>query len=711
MFKFILTACLAALPFAAVAEATTPDRSVTSLPLSTPTFTGYVTYATDWIGDSGNNPRCGFYTFTCDGGELQQLTNDDWDMKARNGGTQAQGRYYAFYTAESWIFPDPRLYIYDVETWKQIDVISYGRSEKYAPTDLTFDYTTGQLLATAYSAKNSSGDGHLYRIDTQNGSLTELCRTPGLMHCLAADAEGVLWTINEQGYLGTLTRDGQFTTVGHTGYIPQSDESANSITFDHRTHNLYWAASVHTAQAPEDCIRALMLIDTKTGKAEPISTFPNDEKVTALSISYPYSLSAPDDITDLNLTPIQPGSMTAEVTFTVPAVSYIGKPLTDTQLSLTLTIDGTEVGTSLTATPGSTFSYTHTFPAVGTHVVTARLTDSSQNQGQLATVSRYIGFDTPATPTDATITVDPDHHTAILRWTPPTEGIHQGDLDKANLRYLVTRYSPGEKEDVAVDLAEPVFVDDVQRPMAYTRYGIVAYDTQRESAPVYTTYLHVGAPAELPFINAINSWADFHRFITIDANQDGYDDWTTPSWYYDEAYGAAFCYCTRADNQDDYLVTPALKFEKGRIYQVIFQTYGYYGYPNTLEVLTGPRPDVESLTTRRALIEYRVPMPTTFPYETDDVHTASIVFTADEDTRYVAFRNINQHLPQYYYTDHMSIDNVYIRDYTDLIAEGIARPSEESSTSPAYDLQGRRLDSSTMRGLYVKSGKKILQRN
>lgn len=675
-------------------------------------FLGYVSYAEHWSGESGNNPLCGFYTYDAQENTFKQHTNNTWDIIARNGGVYAQGNVYAFGTAESWIFPNPQLYIYDYATWKLKHTISYGRDDKHAMADMTYDYTHNELLAVAYHAKNNSGNSYIYKIDTSTGDISEIAELDQTYTGMTTDAQGQLWALSMSGKLYRVERSGATQEIGSTGYIPQDDESTNSITFDYRTGRLYWAASVYevTDKERRDIHRGLYEIDTKTGKATMLTAFPNYEKVTALSIVCPNTLDAPDNIADLRLRPIVGGTTQAQVTFTVPSKSYRQGNLAEGNLTAYISLDGTEIATEV-AVPGTPFTYKVDVKTQGNHDVEVTLEDSKGAKGLTAKDTFYFGYDTPQKPQNVSLTFDADRQTATITWDAVTEGINKGEVDSKNLRYLITRYAPNEKEDVAADLKENTFTETITRDMARTRYSITAYDDTRESSPSYTEYAVLGQPQELPFATGINSWGDFNQFITIDANGDGTGEWETRSWYYDEQYQAAFCYLTYT-SQDDWLITPALKFEAGKYYQVIFQTYGYYGYLNHLVVAAAPRAEEESFQHILGDYEYKQKMPDHFPYEPEEVLTISALFQAQDGDRYVGFHNISECNAGNWFSDHMSIDNIYIREVDESYYQGIENPTlvHSNEHTPVYDILGRSVDSAKLQhSIILSNGKKSLR--
>lgn len=704
---------------------------------------GYMSYNAQWTDD---RPHCGWYTFELGSNTFMQHTDDDVNIRACKGGTCAEGHLFAMEAAtDSWLFPNPQLHIYNASDYQFERTISYGRSDRdHATKDFALNPANHQLYAVAqYRDGNTADGGWLQHYNLTTGEMTRVAHLPTYQHALAITADGTYYTLSENGHLNIITWDASYqkdfgeygkvpeariTSIGATGYRLQGDVTyANSLCFDYRSGRLFWAASAYpdgVYDGTDTLLRGIMEIDLGTGRATVLQTFPDNIIITALAVPY-LGLDHPDDIQDLDVRTRPIGSEYVSLTFTIPAVTYGQQPYpTDTQMRVHPIIDGRDYYTAMLeagyigegsayplhesdflSTPGTHWGTETAFrlSEQAYHTVGAFVEDVATGAVCQTEERRlWVGWDAPCRPEGVTVNTSHERTVAAISWQPVTEGIHGGDLDISSLRYIVTRRSDNgtNEEDVAIGITDTEYVDAVDVPMSYTRYEVMALTDQNISEPARSSYVHVGTPRPLPFYSTFSYIGEFHQFITIDANDDGWDDWETPSWYFDSTYGAAFCYLNRlGEPQDDWLVTPALQLEAGQQYEVIFQSYGYYGLesaPCHLQLATGPYAEPEALSHVIYDKKYAVPMPV-FPYEADDVLTENVIFTAAEGDAYIGFHNITNAF------DHMSLDNIYIRP-----AEGAGALLPECQTAhplSSYSLSGRSAKSS-QNGIIITDGRK-----
>lgn len=120
---------------------------------------------------------------------------------------------------------------------------SFGTLDGFVALDMALDYTTGTLYVLTDEASEGAG-GHLLTLDWLTGEVTDLGKLSGLASqalTLACDNEGVLYTVDyTTGDLYTINAETLTASkVGATGYVPQNYQS---MTVDHATDKLYWAA-------------------------------------------------------------------------------------------------------------------------------------------------------------------------------------------------------------------------------------------------------------------------------------------------------------------------------------------------------------------------------------------------------------------------------------------------------------------------------------
>lgn len=717
-----------------------------ALGASAQTFIGYMTFRSTWEHDGKNNPAYGWYTYNLEDNTFVQHTNNDYIVEACKGGTCAEGHLYAMESAnDSWLFPNPKLHIFNAETYKLEHTVEYGRSDRdHATKDFAVNPADHKLYAIAqFRDGNTADGGWIQQYDLSTGEMTRIAYLPTYQHALAIDASGNFFTLASNGTIykvewsASKTKDvkeygvypeATLNAVGNTGFRLQDDITyANSLCFDYRTNRLFWAASVYPEgdiQGTDGIVRGLFEINMTDGKATLLKEFPENIIFNALAVPY-LGLDNPDDIQDLTLKPQQPGSENIAIGFTAPAATYGQQPYAEgTEFRVHPVLDGRDyyqalldagyIGEGKTLTEanftvkagevwvGGPFrlgkdSY-HTLGAFVENLADGKVSQTTEQK-------IWVGFDTPITPQNVTLNYNRERTEATITWDPVTTGIHGGEIDTKTLRYIVSRRSnnAADEDDIAFGITDCTAHDNISTPMSYTRYGVIALTDPAMSEEGRSDYAVLGQPRELPFMSTFSYLGEFHQFITIDANGDGWDDWETPSWYFDSAYGAAFCYLNRlGEPQDDWLVTPALQLEEGEEYEVIFQTYGYYGNVNNhLAIAVGRYAEAEELSRVIYDKEYAVPFPEHFPYENDDVLTERVVFTAHEGDAYIGFHNMTNAF------DHMSLDNIYIRKHEGDDA-GVHAIANDASSVRLYDLSGRSA-SRQQHGVSIMDGRKVLK--
>ncbi len=176
--------------------------------------------------------------------------------------------------------------------------------------DMAYDFTRDILYVLTDEAVAGEG-GYLLKLDVLTGELTELCqptgyandqtvydsgyvyvRTHGQALTLACDNDGVLYTINHaDGDLYTLDPEtGVATLVGATGYSPKYYQS---MTVDHATNKLYWAAYQSYTGTSH-----FYEVDKATGKATEASSEGIQHNAQLTGLFKPYTAYSKDIIPD-----------------------------------------------------------------------------------------------------------------------------------------------------------------------------------------------------------------------------------------------------------------------------------------------------------------------------------------------------------------------------------------------------------------------------
>lgn len=174
----------------------------------------------------------------------------------------------------------------------------------YPALDMAFDYTTGTLYVLTDELEIGAG-GHLAKVNYLTGEVTDVGVVTGIDSetaqgiTLACDNQGVLYTIDySTGALYTIDKKtAKASYVGETGYVPQYQQS---MTLDHGTDTLYWAAyqgyagdaaffEVNKATGELTRLAATQYTGEMTGLMKPFRSekalYPEDTALTGLVLS------------------------------------------------------------------------------------------------------------------------------------------------------------------------------------------------------------------------------------------------------------------------------------------------------------------------------------------------------------------------------------------------------------------------------------------
>lgn len=223
----------------------------------------------------------------------------------------------------------------------------------------------------------------------------------------------------------------------------------------------------------------------------------NDWILTSLGES-----PVPRAVADLNVTPGAAGALNATVSFTMPSETITGQPLTG-DLTYVLSRDDDVISTA-TAAPGATVSYTDDPAPEGPQTYSV-VVKSGDDASDAATVSTYIGYETPAAPANAAFTTDGDTH--VVTWEVPA-GIHGVVLDPSTLAYSVSRVVNGA-ETLLGSVTGATTYTDTYAVTAPTRlsYRITAANGDKTSEAAETAAAKLGH-INLPFADSF-AGADF----------------------------------------------------------------------------------------------------------------------------------------------------------------------------------------------------------
>ena len=247
-------------------------------------------------------------------------------------------------------------------------------------------------------------------------------------------------------------------------------------------------------------------------------------------------------------------TLSAQLSWTTPSVSYL-----DAKLS---SLTGTKVYrndqlvyTSTETTQGKSVAWTDR-PSTDGYYIYKVVPYNAAGDGVYKEFAAYVGEDLPGAPQNVTLTTHGGN--AEITWAAPAEGKHGGYFDNASVKYNVVRM-PDNK--VVVEGTTSLRATDAVSVKKGYSYVVTAVNKKGVGASATSKTMSFGPEDSVPFTSPLTTQDDFDHWVTADKNNDG-NTWT----FYKPTQTTTYDRCDQ--NADDWLYTPALKFEKCKTYQV-----------------------------------------------------------------------------------------------------------------------------------------------
>lgn len=475
-------------------------------------------------------------------------------------GTYVGNEYYAYETTlyENTLMPRA-ISVVDVNTGEYTAKREIVNSTTEAPLildEMTYDPKTNRIFGLHYDT--SANKSYIYEIDRKTLDIALVATIDKvLFYTLAAD-NGSLYAVRKGGmksYLSKIdissinktTKTCEYSDLGNTS-IYLGDYS-QTMEFDKTTHRLWWMAQTSDGNA------YLVELNPQTGAQIKKEFIDNEMQLLGMGIPYQYVADgAPSYPRAFKATADAKGALSAQLSWTTPSVSYLGAKLS----SLT----GTKVYrndqlvyTSTETTQGKSVAWTDR-PSTDGYYIYKVVPYNAAGDGVYKEFAAYVGEDLPGAPQNVTLTTHGGN--AEITWAAPAEGQHGGYFDNASLKYNVVRM-PDNK--VVVEGTTSLRATDAVSVQKGYSYIVTAVNKKGVGASATSKTLSFGPEDSVPFTSPLTTQDDFDRWVTADKNNDG-NTWT----FYKPTQTTTYDRCDQ--NADDWLYTPALKFEKGKTYQV-----------------------------------------------------------------------------------------------------------------------------------------------
>lgn len=475
-------------------------------------------------------------------------------------GTYVGSEYYAYETTLYANTLMPRaISVVDVNTGEYTAKREIVNSTTEAPLildEMTYDPKTNRIFGLHYDT--SANKSYIYEIDRKTLDIALVATIDKvLFYTLAAD-NGALYAVRKGGmksYLSKIdissinktTKTCEYKDLGNTNvYL---GDYSQTMEFDKTTHRLWWMAQTSDGNA------YLVELNPQTGAQIKKEFIDNEMQLLGMGIPYQYVADgAPSYPRAFKATADVKGALSAQLSWTTPSVSYLGAKLS----SLT----GTKVYrndqlvyTSTETTQGKSVAWTDR-PSTDGYYIYKVVPYNAAGDGVYKEFAAYVGEDLPGAPQNVTLTTHGGN--AEITWAAPAEGQHGGYFDNASLKYNVVRM-PDNK--VVVEGTTSLRATDAVSVQKGYSYIVTAVNKKGVGASATSKTMSFGPEDSVPFTSPLTTQDDFDRWVTADKNSDG-NTWT----FYKPTQTTTYDRCDQ--NADDWLYTPALKFEKGKTYQV-----------------------------------------------------------------------------------------------------------------------------------------------
>lgn len=475
-------------------------------------------------------------------------------------GTYVGSEYYAYETTLYANTLMPRaISVVDVNTGEYTTKREIVNSTTEAPLildEMTYDPKTNRIFGLHYDT--SANKSYIYEIDRKTLDIALVATIDKvLFYTLAAD-NGSLYAVRKGGmksYLSKIdissinktTKTCEYKDLGNTNvYL---GDYSQTMEFDKTTHRLWWMAQTSDGNA------YLVELNPQTGAQIKKEFIDNEMQLLGMGIPYQYVADgAPSYPRAFKATADAKGALSAQLSWTTPSVSYLGAKLS--------ALTGTKVYrndqlvyTSTETTLGKAVTWTDK-PSTDGYYIYKVVPYNAAGDGVYKEFAAYVGEDLPGAPQNVTLSTHGGN--AEITWAAPAEGQHGGYFDNASVKYNVVRM-PDNK--VVVEGTTSLRATDAVSVQKGYSYIVTAVNKKGVGASATSKTMSFGPEDSVPFTSPLTTQDDFDRWVTADKNNDS-NTWT----FYKPTQTTTYDRCDQ--NADDWLYTPALKFEKGKTYQV-----------------------------------------------------------------------------------------------------------------------------------------------
>lgn len=522
-------------------------------------FIAAVIYADSWADMSITRVPYGLYELTVESDGVKKEAKYTEMSRDWMGGAIKRGHFYGIRNLN--MFGS----LTGVAT-SDIKIADWTKVSEYMSDDPSYDKLP---TAMAYSAADGDVYGIFYnydltglntvRFNTRSLSAELIDRFPGKFNvvAMASAPDGYLYLINLDGdlYRFDATKS-ELKKIGNTGVNVSA--YSQSMTWDSRSNSFVWAAVTPT-------FKGLYSVDPECGAATIIKRLSDGEQIVCL---YPLdndaAQGAPAAPVGLEWKFSSPGADNGSLSLRTPGA---GK--------LTVRLDGKEMLSEVPVSANESKTISFDGLSNKTHHVSA-VVKNDNGFSPIAESFQYVGLDEPLPVTD--LVFSEDNGIAKLSWTAPSGGVEEGYINPDALYYTIVRIP----DNVTVEDHWTSTSWQEQLPTGVRRYAyrVTPYNgAGKEGEPVLSNSIVYGNSYDMPYSEDFTSEGSFDVYTPIDGDGDG------RSWSLNAYNKQITCSANSNGDSDDWVLTPKMNFEAGKIYRVTLHARNMWaGKPDNIAV-------------------------------------------------------------------------------------------------------------------------------
>ena len=462
---------------------------------------------------------------------------------------------------------------FDPDTWKVKSQVNYYDIKFQAfAADYTYNPVDGKVYGLCYTS-STQDSVFLGTINYAEGTSKQIGKVLDRMFCaIAADSKGNVYGIDsKEGKLWKFdTTTGVPTEIGSTGIIPSGRQSA---TFDWGTKKLYWFAYSESANG-------LYEVNTTTGAATQIADWSASPKrvLAAYSLTPNCADSAPAACSSLTLD-FDGTSLNGNVKFTLPSKTFSGSALSG-NITYNIYVDGENVKKG-SAEAGTEVSVPITV-GNGTHTIAVQASNDSGNGPRLSKY-KYFGFDVPLAPTNVKVKKQIEPEAVKVSWNKVNTGVKGGEIDTAHVTYDVLRLP--DSVSIVKSIKDTVVTDSnfFENHKEYS-YSVTANDSHNSSAATPSEKVKFDRPYTPPYKSTFDTDQNEGSLYTFENLNGDYTSWRYNSPYSSQYYSSIGSFqisYNYSGANDDWLYSPSINLEKGKLYTITYKIGSPAGYGNS----------------------------------------------------------------------------------------------------------------------------------